>query len=274
MTVAENRRLFRALHRPGAPLLMPNPWDLGSALLLKAAGAKAFGTTSAGHAFTLGRPDMGHVTRDEAVAHAAAIAEATGLPVSGDFENGYGDAPEAVAETVRAAAAAGLAGCSIEDTDMSDRGAYGFDEAIARAKAAIEEARRAGLMLTLRADGAMNGAYDEEEAIRRCLAFADLGADVIYAPVVSPAAVKRLTETGAKVNVLAVREMAKLGVAGIAALGAARISIGSALARVTHRAIIDAGAAMAKGDLSALLGGASGAEVDPLLLSAAAGNDR
>jgi len=111
---------FRALHRPGAPFILANAWDGGSAAMLAALGADAIASTSAGHAFTLGKPDMGHVTRDEALAHAQDLVAATTLPVSGDFENGFGDAPETVAETVRLACEAGLAGISIEDTDLPD----------------------------------------------------------------------------------------------------------------------------------------------------------
>ncbi|WP_340109153.1 isocitrate lyase/phosphoenolpyruvate mutase family protein [Pikeienuella sp. HZG-20] len=262
---SRKRERFRDLHKPGAPLLMANPWDIGSALVLKAKGAKAFGTTSAGHAFTLGRPDLGHVSRDEALAHAKAISEATGLPVSGDFENGYGDAPEFVAETVEMAAEAGLAGCSIEDTIAPSGDAYPFDVAMARAKAAIAAAKRHGLVLTVRADGVLTGRYDAAEGIRRCLAFAELGADVVYAPTLPAEGVKTLTASGARVNVLTTPDMAALGVAGIAALGAARISIGSTLARVAQRMTIEAGEAMFAGDLQPLIGGAGRAAVDEML---------
>ena len=103
---------FRALHRPGDPFTLANAWDLGSAKVLTAMGAQAIGTTSSGHAFTLGRPDMGNVSRDEALAHAQDIVSVTHLPVSGDFENGFGDAPEDVAETVRLSGEIGLAGIS------------------------------------------------------------------------------------------------------------------------------------------------------------------
>lgn len=262
---AEKRRIFRELHQPGAPLLMPNPWDIGSAMMLKAKGMKAFGTTSSGFAFTLGLPDGCHVDRATAIAHAKAVTEASGLPVSGDLENGYGHAPDMVAKTVRLAAEAGLAGCSIEDTTLPDGGSYSYDEAMARAKAAIEAARESGIVLTLRADGILAKSYDEAEAIRRCQGFAELGADVIYAPCVSADAVREIVKTGTPVNVLAVGEMAKLGVSGLADLGTARISIGSALARVTHRAIAEAGEAMAGGDLSVLTTGMSGGAVDRML---------
>jgi 2-methylisocitrate lyase-like PEP mutase family enzyme len=121
---------FRALHQPGNPFILANAWDAGSAKVLAALGAEALATTSAGHAFTLGRPDMGHVSRDEALSHAADIVAATNLPVSGDLENGYGDDPDTVAENVRLAAEAGLAGCSIEDTSFPTIEPYAFDLAV------------------------------------------------------------------------------------------------------------------------------------------------
>ena len=266
-SAAEKRDHFRALHVPGGPLLMPNPWDIGSAKLLAGLGAKALATTSAGHAFTIGKPDMGHVTPDEAFAHAEEIVGATDLPVNADLENGYSADPETAAATVRRAAAIGLAGCSIEDTDMEseDPDAYAFDLTVERAKACIKAAKESGIILTMRADGYMNRAYDEEEAMRRCEAFATLGADVIYAPLVKPDAVKRLAALGPPMNVIGVHKMAAYSVAEIGAMGAARISIGSGLARVTHQAILDAGRAMMAGDLTPLQGAASGDEVDSFL---------
>ncbi|QIE57711.1 isocitrate lyase/phosphoenolpyruvate mutase family protein [Pikeienuella piscinae] len=265
MTVEDRRRRFRELHQPGAPLVMPNPWDLGSARVLESLGAVAFGTTSSGFAFTLGRPDREHVSADEALAHAAAVHAAVSIPVSADLESGYGATPETVAATVRRAAEIGLAGCSIEDTDHPHPRSYAFDATMARAKAAIEAAGESGIVLTLRADGLLYGAYDEAEAVRRCLAMAELGADVIYAPLASAEALKAMAASGTPVNALAVGDAAKLEVKGLAALGVARISFGGALARLTQRVLIDAGRAALSGELSALLGGASGAEVDAFL---------
>lgn len=142
-SASEKRDLFRALHVPGDPLMMPNPWDIGSAKVLVGLGAKALATTSAGHAFTIGKPDMGKVMADEAFAHAADIVAVTDLPVNADFENGYGVDPETAAVTVRRAAEIGLAGCSIEDTDMESDGpgAYAFDLTMERAKACVAAAR-------------------------------------------------------------------------------------------------------------------------------------
>lgn len=135
---------FWNLHQSGC-FVIPNPWDAGSARMMAALGAAALATTSGGHAFTLGRADGGSISRDEALAHAEAIVAATPLPVSGDFENGFADSPEGVAETVRLAAGAGLSGCSIEDTRMVPGSPpYAFDEAAERIRAAVAAARALG----------------------------------------------------------------------------------------------------------------------------------
>ena len=271
MTREEKVEAFRALHRPGEPLVMPNPWDLGSALMLAALGARALATTSAGHAFTLGRPDMGHVSRAEALEHAAAIAAAVDVPVNGDLENGYGREPEAVAETVRLAAEAGLAGCGIEDTDLPGTGAYAFDLALARIEAGVGAARDAGIVLTARADGCLTRSYDADEAVRRAQAFAEAGADVIYAPLAPMEAQEALCRIGTPVNLLAAGKFAERSVADYARMGVARISIGGALARVTHKAILEAGRAMLeRGDLSPLTNTVGAGVVDPLLAQGAA----
>ena len=267
----EKVKAFRALHRPGEPLVMPNPWDLGSARMLAALGAKALATTSAGHAFTLGRPD-GHVGRDEALEHAAAIAAAVAVPVNGDLENCYAREPDRAAETVRLAAEAGLAGCSIEDTDLPGSDAYPFELAVERVQAAVAAARAADIVLTARADGYLTKAYDADEAVRRCRAFAEAGADVIYAPLAPMEAQEELCRIGPPVNLLAAGKFAERSVADYAALGVARISIGGALARVTHKVILEADKAMLeRGDLTALTNVAGASVVDPLLEKGAAG---
>ncbi len=266
MTRSEKVATFRALHAPGDPFVLPNPWDLGSAKMLTALGAKALATTSSGHAFTLGRPDMGTVTRDEALEHAAAIASATHLPVSGDFENGYGSEPETVAETVTLAAEAALAGVSIEDTDLPETGAFAFDHAVARIEAAVAAAKEADIVLCARADGWMNRAYDAAEAVRRCKAFANAGAEVIYAPLVKEETIRELCAIGPGVNVLAAGKTTQYSVAQLAEMGAARISIGGTLARLTHMTILQATRAMLDGgDLSPLGEAASGLEIDAML---------
>lgn len=262
---------FRALHQPGNPFILANAWDAGSAKVLAALGAQALATTSAGHAFTLGRPDMGHVTRDEALAHAADIVAATDLPVSGDFENGYGNDPDTVAETVRLACEAGLAGCSIEDTSFPSTDPYAFDMAVERIKAATAAARALprDFVLVARADGIMNGHYDIEEALRRLLAYQDAGADCLYAPLPREVAdLERICRTlDTPINALAAGpKYTALSRADYAKMGVARISLGSALARVTHQALLDAATPFLEtGDFSALGAGANGAVIDKML---------
>ena len=270
MTLEDRHARFAHLHRQGC-FVMPNPWDAGSARMMAAMGAAALATSSAAHAFTLGRPDMGTVTRDEALEHAAQIIAATDLPVSGDFENGFGDAPEDVAETIRMAGEAGLSGCGIEDTQMVEGNpAYGREAAIDRIAAAVEAARDLGrpFILTARADGVMNGTYDMDEALARVQAFAAAGADCVYIPVLPDvAALERLmAAVWVPVNVLAVGAMQRATVAKIAAKGVRRISLGSQVARVTHAAIRDVMAPMLEsGDFSGLKSAASGDQIDALL---------
>lgn len=265
---------FRDLHRPGDPFVLANAWDAGSARMLAALGAKAIGTSSAAHAFTLGRPDMGHVTRDESLAHAQTLVAATELPVSGDFENGFGEAPEMVAETVRLACEAGLAGLSIEDTALPSSDAYAFELAVERVRAGVAAARTLprDVVLCARADGMMNGAYDMEEGLRRLKAFEAAGADCLYLPM--PPDMETLgrvcAAVSAPINALAAGRFTETTLDEFAALDVARISLGSALARVTHRAIHDAAVAMfERGDFSLLGNGIGGGEVDRLLAKGA-----
>ncbi len=265
---------FRALHRPGHPFILANAWDIGSARVLAGLGAEAIATSSAAHAFTLGRPDGGTVTRDEALAHAAGLVAATPLPVSGDFENGFGDAPDFCAETVRLAAEAGLAGISIEDAALPLNKAYEFDLAVERIRAAAAAARSLNrdFVLVARADGVMNGHYDMAEALRRIRAFDAAGADCLYVPV--PPSVDDLrnvvASTAKPVNALAAGAFTRLSRKDFAGLGIARISLGSALARATHKVIVEGATAMfAEGDFSPLGHGISGAKVNELLLKGA-----
>lgn len=265
---------FRALHRPGQPFILANAWDVGSARLLAGLGAEALATSSAAHAFTLGKPDTGSISRDEALAHAAALVAATPLPVSGDFENGFGEAPETCAETVRLAAEVGLAGISIEDTALPQDLPYGFDLAVERIRAAAAAARSLSrdFVLVARADGVLHGRYDMAEGLRRLRAFDEAGADCLYLPL--PPSLEALRETCAAtrkpVNALASGQFAKLSRADFAKLGVARISLGSALARATHKVIVDAAEAMFQaGDFTALGRAIPGATIDSLLLKGA-----
>lgn len=230
MSDAADRLL--ALHVPGAPLLLPNPWDVGSARMLASLGFEALATTSSGHAATLGRQD-GTVTRDEALAHAAAIVGATPLPVSADLENGYGDHPDDVAETIRLARSAGLAGCSIEDfTGDEAAPIYDLDLAAERVAAAARAAREGGdrLVLTARAENHLHGREDLADTIARLQAYAQAGADVVYAP-----GLRRIEDIRAVVDAagVPVNVLARPGVPPVpelAAAGVARVSVGGAFA--------------------------------------------
>lgn len=270
MKLSDRHEAFAALHEGGC-FVIPNPWDAGSARMMAALGAKALATSSAAHAFTLGRPDMGGVSRDEALAHAADLLAATDLPVSGDFEDGFGLAPEDVAETVRLAGEVGLSGCSIEDTMMaSGSPAHGFEAAVERVRAGVASARALGrpFVFCARADGVMNGAYDLAEGIRRLQAFEAAGADLLYLPVPPGRAelAQVLAAVRKPVNALAAGPLKAMTVADLAAMGVRRISTGSQIARVTHAAIRDAVTAMLdEGSFAPLMRAAPGDEIDALL---------
>ena len=262
---------FRDLHERGKPFILANAWDRGSARVLAALGAQAIGTSSAAHAFTLGRPDA-KVSLDEALAHAEDIVSAVGVPVSGDFENGFADAPDGLADTVRLAARVGLAGISIEDT-VRGGGAYDFGMAVERIRAAAAAARALShdFFLVARADGVMNGTYDMAEGLRRIRAFDEAGADCLYLPVPPTLADVEATikATTKPVNVLIAGPYAKEPLATYARMGAARLSLGSSLARATHKVLVDAGRAMFEGDFTPLTQIARGEDVDALLAKGA-----
>ncbi len=261
---------FRKLHVKGNPAIMVNVWDRGSARMMQAMGATSLATSSAAHAFTMGRPDGGTLTRDEALAHAADIVSCVTVPVQGDFENGFGDDPDTCAETVRLGAEVGLAGICIEDTMLPGDGAYPFDLAVERIKAAADAARNLphDFVLTARADGILCGSYDTDEAIKRLQAFEQAGADCLYAPMPPDmGALARIVEaTTAPVNALVAGPFAKNTLAEFGQIGVGRISLGSSLARVTHRAMHDAAKAMlGDGDFSNLKAGISSEVIDGLL---------
>ena len=238
---------FRALHnRPGI-FAIPNPWDAGSAHLLAQMGFEALATTSAGLAYSIGRPDgEGAVSRDETLANARAIVEATSLPVSADLENGFGDDPEACAETIRRAAAVGLCGGSIEDaTGRADDPIYAYDLSIERVKAAVRAARSLPIpfVLTARAENFLHGRPDLEDTIRRLVAFAEAGADVLYAPGLRTreaiAAVVRAVAPK-PVNVIMGLSGVTLSLDELRELGVKRVSLGSSRARAAYGAFINA----------------------------------
>jgi 2-methylisocitrate lyase-like PEP mutase family enzyme len=270
-TLAARHQAFHGLHQQGC-FVIPNPWDRGSAQMMAALGAKALATSSAAHAFTLGRPDLGGVTRDEALAHAADLIAATLLPVSGDFENGFGDSPDDVAETLRLSGEVGLSGISVEDTQMIvGNPAYPFDLAVERIKAGVAAARALGrpFIFCARADGVMNGSYDLAEGIRRLQAFEAAGADLLYLPVPPGKAelAQVLASVRKPVNALAAGPLKALSVAELATMGVRRISTGSQIARLTHAAIRDSVSAMlGQGSFAPLAGTANGDDIDALLL--------
>lgn len=243
---AEKGERFRALHaRPGA-FVIPNPWDAGTARILAGLGFEALTTTSAGLAFSLGRPDgAGVVTRAEALANARAIVDATELPVAADLENGYGHRPEDAAETIRLAAEAGLVGGSIEDaTGDPRRPIYGFEQAVERVAAAVQAARALSFPFVLvgRAENFVHGRPDLADTIRRLQAFEAAGADALYAPGISaPEDIRSVcAAVGKPVNVVMGLQGAALSVAELTALGVRRISVGSSLSRAALGAFVRA----------------------------------
>jgi len=235
-------------------------------------GAQATATSSAAHAFTLGRPDGLGVTRDQALAHAQDLIAATGLPVKGDFENGWGDDLDTVAETVTLAGKTGLAGICIEDIKLPSPDAYDRAFAIERIKAATAAARALpnDFVLTARADGIMTGVYDIDEAIARLQGVEAVGADCLYAPL--PQCTDDVTRicasVAAPVNVLvAGLTYTTETIESFALMGVARLSLGSALARITHRALHDAALDMfGAGDFSQLGHSISGDTIDAMLI--------
>ncbi len=222
---------FLTLHQRVRPLLLANAWDVGSAKLLASLGFEALATTSGGYAATLGRLDYS-VSREEALAHAAALVEASDLPVSADFENGFADDPDGVAETVRLALEVGLAGCSIEDWSGAEGRLYGAQEAAERVAAAAEAAHAGPiqLVLTARAENYLRDKPDLSDTIARLRAYQEAGADVLYAPALDrPQDIRELVASvGLPVNVLARPSVP--AVPELAALGVKRVSVGGAFA--------------------------------------------
>lgn len=230
--------VFRALHEADDVFLIPNPWDAGSAKMMHGMGFKALASTSAGFAAAIAKKD-GATSREEALENCRQIADATPLPVNGDLEKGYGDSPEDAAETVRLAAAAGLAGCSIED--FSGEGIYDFEHAVERIAAAVEAARGlpGDFMLTARSENLIRGRIDLDDTIRRLQAFEKAGADVLYAPGLRDLEqVRAVTGAVSKpVNVL-MGGTSGMTVGELADAGVRRISTGAALTWVAYGAMI------------------------------------
>ena len=244
MTQTEKAASFRALHqRPGA-FLLPNPWDAGSARILAGLGFEALATSSGAAAATIGRRD-GKLSREQALASARAIASATVLPVSADLENGFGDSPTKVAETVRIAAEAGLVGCSIEDsTGEQNRPLYEFQFAVERIAAAVQAARPLPFHFTLtaRSENFLRGNPDLDDTIKRLQAYEKAGADVLFAPALPDlAAVRAVCSAVSKpVNFMVGIRGKSFTVAQLVEIGVKRVSFASSLYRAAITGLLDA----------------------------------
>lgn len=263
-STAEKRAAFRALHERGC-FVLPNPWDVGTTLALERLGFQAVATTSGGQAFSRGLPD-GAVPRDEVLAHVREIVAATSLPVNADFEDGHGATPEEVAASVRLCVETGVAGLSIEDS-TGDPAAplYAFDVAVERLRAARGASSAAGVVLTARSEGFIVGRPDLEETLERLVAYADAGADCLYAPGFPPDRIAELVAAVAPrpVNVLVSGPGPTVGDLG--ALGVRRISVGSALARAAWSGFLRAAREIAdRGTFEALEGAEPYADLNAL----------
>jgi 2-methylisocitrate lyase-like PEP mutase family enzyme len=262
---AAQTRVFRQLHESGC-FVIPNPWDLGSASLLVQLGFKALATTSCGFAWSLGRPDNG-VSLGEALAHLRAVSQTVHVPVNADFEKGFATAPEEVAANVSVAAVTGIAGLSIEDStgDSADP-LFDFDLSVERIRAARRalDASGTGVMLTGRSEGFIVGRPDLRETIRRLTAYAEAGADCLYAPGIHTA-----EEIAAVVKAVAPKPV-NVGVgsdfttvAALASLGVRRISVGGALARAAWAGFLQAAREIAgRGTFTSLAGAVPFAEIN------------
>jgi 2-methylisocitrate lyase-like PEP mutase family enzyme len=266
MGISEKRRAFRALHQSGC-FVIPNPWNVGSARYLQGLGFKALATTSAGFAHAQGYSD-GDVTRDMMLAHFREISQATDVPVNADFEGGYADDPDEVAENVRLCVATGVAGISIEDYTEDDANPlYDFDLAVKRVRAARDAIDKAGgeVVFTARTEGFIRNRPDLDETIHRLKAFIDAGADCLYSP-----GIKTREHITATVKAVAPKPINFLNsgafgytVDDLAALGVRRISVGGTLARTAMHAFIQAARQIAQeGKFEAFAGVISNAELN------------
>jgi 2-methylisocitrate lyase-like PEP mutase family enzyme len=245
MSTQEEKGLaFRALHAGAGAFIIPNPWDAGTARLLAQLGFEALATTSAGYAFSMGKPD-GMLGREETMTHVTTMVQAADLPVSADLENGFGDAPETVAETIRLAAATGLVGGSIEDAPgHADGTVYELEHAAERIRAAADTVRDLPFRFTLtaRAENYLVGRPDLKDTIKRLQAYQEAGADVLYAPGLTTkddiAAVVRSVDR--PVNVIMGLQGVQLSLGDLSAIGVKRVSIGSALSRAALGAFLRA----------------------------------
>jgi 2-methylisocitrate lyase-like PEP mutase family enzyme len=243
-TQAEKAARFRALHDGPALFVLPNPWDAGSARLLAGLGFRALATSSAASAVNIGRRDGG-LTREEALAHARSIVEAVDLPISADLEDGFGDAPEAVAETVRLAAEAGLVGCTIEDsTRRADEPLYEFSLAVERIAAGAEAARALPFpfLLTARAHSFLYPNPSLDDTIRRLQTYEKVGAEVLFAPGLPDIeAVRAVCAAVSKpFNFMAGIPGRSFPLEALAEVGVRRVSLATSLYRAAMTGLLDA----------------------------------
>ncbi len=266
--MSETFERFRTLHAAGC-FVMPNAWDAASAAILGAEGFGAIASTSAGIAWAMGRRDgFGAVSRAEAIANAALLGRASRLPVNGDLEDGFGPAPEDCAATVEAAVAGGLAGLGIEDTtgDPADP-IHPFDAAVRRIEAAARAAK-GRILLTARTDNFLHGRPDLDDTLRRLAAFAEAGADVLYAPGLPDMdAVRAVVRAVAPqpVNILIGPRAGAVPLAALAEAGVRRVSTGGALYRLAMGALRDAACAMRGGEMALFGDAPAGAAIEALL---------
>jgi 2-methylisocitrate lyase-like PEP mutase family enzyme len=263
-TIAAKRAAFRKLHEDGC-FVIPNPWNIGTALYLQGLGFKALASTSAGHAHSLGMAD-GAQSCDAVLAHYRELVEATDIPLNADFENGFADTPAGVAENVSRCIATGVAGLSVEDSPKGSTPLYDFDLSVARVKAARTAIDRAGgdVVFTARAENFIRGVNDLDDVIRRLKAYADAGADCLYAP-----GLKTREQIEAVVRAVAPRPVNFLAlpfghtVSDLAGMGVRRISVGGSLARVAMNAFIRTAAEIMKeGKFDSFSGLVSNAELN------------
>jgi len=268
-TQVEKGLAFQALHERDGAFIIPNPWDVGTARLLAHLGFEALATTSMGYAFSVGQRDN-TIDRQRMLEHISALASATDLPVSADLENGYGDAPEIAAETIRLAAAAGVVGGSIEDASgRPDSPIYDIKYAAERVRAAAESARSLPFPFTLtgRAENYLHGRLDLKDTVARLQAYQEAGADVLYAPGLTSrddiAAVVRSVDR--PVNVLMGLQGVQLSLADLSELGVRRVSVGSALCRTALGAFLRAAGEMRQqGTFTFAKDAASSRDISPL----------
>ena len=254
MNISEKVSRFRALHQQGAPFIIPNPWDAGSARILEGLGFGALATTSSGFALTKGRHDYG-VTREEALSHCRDIAATVDIPVTADLENGFGSNPENAAETITLAAATGICGGSIEDASgENDNPIYELPLSVERIAAAANAAKESdnGFVLTARAEAYLHGKGDLDAVIARLQAYDEAGADILYAPGLPDLdAVRAVCASVSKpVNVLIYGALAQHKVSDFAAAGAARLSVGGGLAWSAYGTLADAASMLSDGEFS------------------------